>query len=81
MDAMALSPVEDEGRPSIDEADRELLRLLTQGLTSREIGQRLGEDEAAVTRRLAEMFARTGTRSRSEATAFAFRERLGASPG
>src|SRR5439155_7342129 len=34
MDAFALRPVEDEGRASVDEADTELLRLLTQGLTS-----------------------------------------------
>jgi DNA-binding CsgD family transcriptional regulator len=76
LDAVALKPIGDEGRPSIGDADTELLRLLTQGLTSREIGQRLGEDEAAVARRLAEMFARIGAPSRSEATAFAFRERV-----
>jgi DNA-binding NarL/FixJ family response regulator len=76
MDGIALQAAKDEMRPVIGEADTDLLRLLTQGLTNREIAERLGEDEAAVSGRLAEMFARIGTPSRSEATAFAFRERV-----
>ena len=60
----------------VDERDAELLKLLTEGLTNREIAERLGDEEQAVSRRLAEMFARIGMPSRSEATAFAFRERV-----
>ena len=60
----------------VDRSDAELLTLLTEGLTNQEIGERLGLNEAAVNRRLAEMFARVGATSRAEATAFAFREQV-----
>ena len=51
-----------------------LLGLLTEGLTNREIAERLGVDEEAVAMRLREMFAAVGASSRGEATAFALRE-------
>ena len=76
LDEMAMRPAAAGGAHTVDERDTELLKLLTEGLTNREIAQRLGEEEPAVARRLAEMFARIGTPSRSEATAFAFRERV-----
>jgi DNA-binding CsgD family transcriptional regulator len=57
-------------------ADTALLRSLVQGKTNREIGEELGMDEQAVTRRLGELFARIGASSRAEATAFAFHERV-----
>jgi DNA-binding NarL/FixJ family response regulator len=50
--------------------------MLTEGLTNREIAERLGQDETVVARRLGEMFARIGALTRSEATAFAFREQV-----
>jgi len=77
LDGMAMRPpdADDRGHP-VDERDTELLKLLTEGLTNREIAERLGEEEPVVARRLAEMFARIGAPSRSEATAFAFRERV-----
>jgi len=65
-----------DGGHVVDERDAELLKLLTEGLTNREIAERLGEEEQAVRRRLGELFARIGALSRSEATAFAFRERV-----
>ena len=46
-----------------------------RGKTNGEIAEELGIDEAAVTRRLNELFARIGASSRADATAFAFRER------
>jgi DNA-binding NarL/FixJ family response regulator len=61
---------------AMDEADAELLRCLIQGRTNAEIAEELGLDEPAVARRLGELFARIGTSSRAEATAFAFRERV-----
>ena len=61
---------------ALDEADAELLRCLIQGRTNAEIAEELGLDEPAVARRLGELFARIGTSSRAEATAFAFRERV-----
>lgn len=59
---------------SIDPQDVALLQRLVGGHTDREIADELGVAEAEVTRRLNELYARIGTRSRSEATAFAFRE-------
>jgi DNA-binding NarL/FixJ family response regulator len=73
---MAMQPAAAGSAHRVDERDTELLTLLTEGLTNKEIAERLGEEEPAVARRLAEMFARIGTPSRSEATAFAFRERV-----
>ncbi len=77
LDEMAMRPADaDSGGRPLDEGDAGLLKLLTEGMTNREIAERLGEEEPAVSRRLAEMFARIGAPSRSEATAFAFRERV-----
>jgi DNA-binding NarL/FixJ family response regulator len=60
--------------PDMDPQDVELLERLVAGRTDREIAEELGVTEAEVARRLTELFARIGTRSRAEATAFAFRE-------
>jgi DNA-binding NarL/FixJ family response regulator len=59
---------------SMEPQDLELLEHLVAGRTDREIAEELGLAEGEVARRLAELFARIGTRSRAEATAFAFRE-------
>lgn len=58
----------------LDETDAELLRCLIQGRTNAEIAEDLGIDETAVARLLGDLFTRIGTRSRAEATVFAFRE-------
>ena len=76
LDEMAMRPMTADSGHVVDERDAELLKLLTEGLTNKEIAERLGDEEQAVSRRLAEMFARIGMPSRSEATAFAFRERV-----
>jgi DNA-binding CsgD family transcriptional regulator len=76
LEKMSMRPGESDGGPRVDQADAELLKLLTEGLTNGEMAKRLGEEEPAVARRLAEMFARLGTPSRSQATAFAFREQV-----
>ena len=55
--------------------DVELLRSLVRGNTNREIAEELGIDEAAVTRRLGQLFANIGASSRAEATALAFQQR------
>jgi tetratricopeptide (TPR) repeat protein/DNA-binding CsgD family transcriptional regulator len=60
----------------LEEADAAMLRSLIQGRTNAEIAEELGLDETAVARTLGELFARIGTSSRAEATAFAFRERV-----
>jgi DNA-binding CsgD family transcriptional regulator len=76
LDAMTMQPPEGDGGPRVEEADIELLEMLTEGLTNREIAVRLDQDETAVARRLGQMFARIGAPTRSEATAFAFREQV-----
>jgi DNA-binding NarL/FixJ family response regulator/tetratricopeptide (TPR) repeat protein len=75
IEGLALRPAETHGHP-VDESDRELLGLLLEGLSNREIAERLDLEPAAVGRRLAEMFARIGASSQADATAFAFRERV-----
>ncbi len=64
----------------LDDAARELLRLVTDGHTNEEIARSLGLSEQAVERTLAEMYARLGVSSRSEATAFALREEAATTP-
>jgi DNA-binding NarL/FixJ family response regulator len=58
---------------SFDERESRLLRLLVEGRSNREIGEELGLDEAAVARTMTALYARIGTTSRAETTAFAFR--------
>jgi predicted ATPase/DNA-binding CsgD family transcriptional regulator len=62
------------GSAKLEEDERRLLGLLTEGLTNREIAERLGTSQEAVVLRLQEMFAKVGASSRGEATAFALRE-------
>src|SRR5690349_3355765 len=57
----------------VDEADRQVLRLLTEGRTNAEIAAELQLDEDDVVQRLARLQAQLGASSRSEATSLAFR--------
>jgi DNA-binding NarL/FixJ family response regulator len=59
--------------PNLDEAERRLLQLLTEGRTNAEIAVELGLGEDEVAQRLARLLARLGTSSRAEATSLAFR--------
>jgi DNA-binding NarL/FixJ family response regulator len=68
-----LPTARDDGAPAFDDNERRLLRLLTEGKTNSEIASNLDLDESAVTSQLAALYARIGTGSRAEATAFAFR--------
>ncbi|MFL5736809.1 MAG: AAA family ATPase [Actinomycetota bacterium] len=63
-------------QPAAEDEDTQLLQSLVQGKTNREIAEEIGIDEQAVTRRLAELFARIGASSRAEATALAFQQRV-----
>jgi DNA-binding CsgD family transcriptional regulator len=63
---------ESNGDGAIDDDDRRMLLLLTEGRTNREIGEELGIGLDEVPQRLGEVFARIGASSRAEATAFAF---------
>jgi len=59
--------------PSLDDAERRLLQLLTEGRTNAEIAAELALGEDEVAQRLARLQARLGTSSRAEATSLAFR--------
>jgi DNA-binding CsgD family transcriptional regulator/tetratricopeptide (TPR) repeat protein len=65
----ALAPAPDP----MDDVDRQLLHLLTQGSTNREMATELKLEEGAVAQRLARLLARIGASSRAQATSFAFR--------
>lgn len=65
-----------EGPSGLAQEDQRLLRLLTQGLTNREIAERLEVPEAQLLARLAGLYSKIGASSRADATAFAFRERV-----
>ena len=55
------------------EGENRLLQLLVQGKSNSEIATELGVDDIAVSRMLSALYARIGTSSRAETTAFAFR--------
>ena len=61
------------GQPSLDETERRLLQLLTEGRTNVEIAIDLDLTQDDVVQRLARLFARLGTSTRAEATSLAFR--------
>jgi DNA-binding NarL/FixJ family response regulator len=81
MDAPPLVPSEQgsaatasqPGGPTLDDGERRLLQLLTEGRTNAEIAAELDLAEVDVAQRLARLFARLGTSSRAEATSLAFR--------
>jgi DNA-binding CsgD family transcriptional regulator/tetratricopeptide (TPR) repeat protein len=58
---------------SLDDSERRLLQLLTEGRTNAEIAAELDLADGDVAQRLARLFARLGTSSRAEATSLAFR--------
>jgi DNA-binding NarL/FixJ family response regulator len=64
----------DATSPSFGREDLALLERLMSGRTDREIAEDLAVTESEVAIRLRQLFARIGTKSRAEATAFAFRE-------
>jgi hypothetical protein len=59
--------------PDIDDIDRSLLRLLTEGNTNGEMAAKVELTEEAVGVRLAKLLARLGVSSRAEATTLAFK--------
>ena len=61
-------------RAELGDDGMELLWLLIEGRTNREIAAELGVEEEVVARRLAEMYAKIGVSTRGEAAVFAFRE-------
>jgi DNA-binding NarL/FixJ family response regulator len=74
-------PIEQPPRPAgagdggleLDDVDRQLLQLLTEGSTNAEMAAALGLADEAVAQRLAHLLARLGAGTRAEATSLAFR--------
>ena len=66
-----------DGQPApsvqLDESDRSLLHLLTQGSTNQEMAAQLGLAEDALAQRLARLLTQIGASTRAEATTMAFR--------
>jgi DNA-binding NarL/FixJ family response regulator len=71
--AAATGPTPADAGPSLDEAERYLLQLLTEGRTNAEIAAELHAREDDVAQWLARLQARLGASSRAEATSLAFR--------
>ena len=63
----------DDSQPELDDAERRLLQLLTEGRTNAEIATDLDLGETEVAQRLVRHQARLGASSRAEATSLAFR--------
>lgn len=72
-DGSSLGTPGHDGGIDLDDLDRRLLHLLTEGLTNREMATELELAEEAVAARLAKLLARLGATSRAEATSLAFR--------
>jgi len=71
--AAAPGPASPATAPGLDEAERRLLQLLTEGRTNAEIAAELRLHEDDVAQRLARLQAQLGASSRAEATSLAFR--------
>jgi two-component system, NarL family, nitrate/nitrite response regulator NarL len=54
------------GRPKLAERERMVLRLILQGLTNRQIGERLEVGEGAIKSTLRQVFSKLGVRTRSQ---------------
>lgn len=76
LEGLTMVPGGADGNGALDDSDIELLRPMIEGLTNREIAERLKLDEEIVSRRLADIFVKIGASTRAEATAFAFREKV-----
>jgi DNA-binding CsgD family transcriptional regulator len=57
-------------------ADFEMLRYLAEGITDKEIAQKLGISVSTVNKRVGQILRKTGSNSRTEAVVKALREGL-----
>lgn len=67
---------EPDETPDLDERDRDILRLLTKGLTNQEIADQLHLAEKTIRNRLTQIFRKLHLENRSQAILYALREGL-----
>jgi DNA-binding CsgD family transcriptional regulator len=63
-------------RPSLTPRERQILRLITYGLTNREVGDRLGITPRTVDAHLRSIFVKLEVKTRSGATRYALQHGL-----
>jgi len=63
---LSFTPSEDQGRLSLSGRELEVLRLLVQGLTNKEIAARLEISESTVKNTLQQLFMKSGVRTRGQ---------------
>jgi DNA-binding NarL/FixJ family response regulator len=69
-------PVDHESAPELSLRERQILRLLTEGLNTARVAERLHVSRATVRNHVQSIFAKLGVHSRLEAVAYAARHRL-----
>ncbi len=69
------------GENLLSEREQEILRLVAEGLTNREIAQQLSISHNTVKVHLSNIFEKAGVSSRTEATLFAIEQRIVDVPG
>ncbi len=69
------SAAERPSRPRFTAREREVVRLLLEGLSNKEIGAAIGTSESAIKASLQQMFAKTGVRTRSQLVRIALEQR------
>jgi DNA-binding NarL/FixJ family response regulator len=80
-DGASLSASESGLPDGLTTREAEVLRLIADGLSNREIAGRLFVGEATVKTHINRLFAKTGVRDRAQAVQYAYRHRLAAPPG
>src|SRR5580698_5202307 len=74
-DEEALAPPTEQPEPALlNSRETEVLRLLVQGLTNKEIGARMDISESAVKNTMQQLFGKTGVRTRSQLVRVALEE-------
>ena len=71
---------DDEGGCNLTPAQREVIELVTQGLTNAEIAERLDKAPGTVKRQIADILRRLDAHSRAEAAVIWVRSELGMTP-
>ncbi len=67
--------------PGLSPRERQVLELIGEGLTNRQIGERLLVSEKTVKNYVSMLFARLGMKRRTQVAAYAARAFPGAAPG